>query len=112
MSEVCDCVEIRLRVQRHGDVESLRTGGFDPTGKAQLLQQRREVERCSTQHVQLTFVGSVAGRIEIEDADVGLVKVRRSRSLLIIRNPALRHGATKCRRFAAGLNPSRSGSGS
>jgi hypothetical protein len=39
MSEVGDCAEIRFRVQRHRDVESLRPGGFDPTRKAQLLQQ-------------------------------------------------------------------------
>src|SRR5687768_16881122 len=79
MSEARDCAEIRLRVQRHCDVESLRTGGFDPTWQPQLLQQRTQVERYAAQHVQLTSVLRGARRIEIKDADVGLVKVRRTR---------------------------------
>lgn len=74
---MCYCAEIRLRVQRHGDVESLRTRGFDPTRKAQLLQQSAQVQRRFAQHFQLTFVSSVG--IEIKNADLGLVKVRRTR---------------------------------
>ena len=79
MSKARDCAEIRLRVQRHCYVKPFRPGGFDPTRKAQLLQQLTQVQRCAAQHFQLTFVSSVAGWIEIKDADVGLVKVRRTR---------------------------------
>ena len=89
MSEVCDCAEIRLRVQRHCDVESLRTRGFDPTRKTQLLQQRAQVQRRTAQHVQLMFVSMVAGWIEIKNADVGLVKVRRTRRPDVNRNAVL-----------------------
>ena len=79
MSEVCDCAEIRLRVQWYCDVKSLRPRSFDPTRKAQLLQQCAHVQRRFAQHFQLMFIRSVAGWIEIKNADVGLVKVRRTR---------------------------------
>src|SRR2546422_496385 len=89
MSEARDCGEICLRVQRHCYVKSLRPGGFDPTGKSQLLQQRTQIQRGAAQHVQLTFVSRIARWIEIKNADVGLVKIWRTRGPHVNRDAVL-----------------------
>jgi len=64
MSEARDGGEICFRVQRHCDVKSLRPGGFDPTWKTQLIQQRTQVQRCAAQHIQLMLVSRIARWIE------------------------------------------------
>src|SRR6185436_1707995 len=84
MSEAGNYGKARFPVKWHCYVKSLRPGGFDPTWKTQLFQQRPQVERCSAQNVQI-----VARWIEIKDADVGLVEVRRTRRPHVNRDAVL-----------------------
>ena len=57
---------------------------FTQLGQAELVQQIAKRERRRAQHVRLVF-----GRIEVEDADVGVVQVRRARRPHVRRDAVL-----------------------
>ena len=76
--------EVRLAVERHDDVKALRAGRLDPARQPQLVQQIAQRERCRAQRLGIVF-----RRIEIEDADVGVVEVGRARRPHVRRDAVL-----------------------
>jgi hypothetical protein len=62
-------------VERDEDVKALRSRGLDPARKPQFVEQIAKRERRRAQHGRLVF----PGRVEVEDADVRVVQVRRAR---------------------------------
>jgi hypothetical protein len=67
-------LEVRLAVQRDHNVEPLRTGGLDEARQAELGQ---EIAHREDRRAQLRRI--VVGRVEIEDAQIGLPQVRQAR---------------------------------
>ena len=66
--------EAGLAVERDHDVEPLRARRLDPARQAELVEEIAKPQRRRSQHAQVVF-----GGVEIEDADVGVVQVRRAR---------------------------------
>src|SRR6266540_3250784 len=76
--------EATLAVKRHSDVEPLGTRCFHPACEAQLVEEAAKRECCRTQDIRLIF-----RRVEVEDADVGLVQVGRARRPHVRRDAVL-----------------------
>ncbi len=84
MREARDSPHIGLAVQRNDDVKSLGAGGLHPACQSELGQEIAQRQCGGAQHVQV-----LVGRIEIEDADVRPIQIRRPRRPYVRRDAVL-----------------------